>query len=184
MFGRRTQELRLVALPDCLVWLRQLPRTATGKKLRVGLAEILGVPKLQGDHGEWYAIDATDATDATDALRDCRDPKKETAGYIGSSSSSQTRSLKKYLLHPAARFAAPELSPKSGSGSVGSVYALVRQTAMELIRCDFQDNQPLLDLGIDSLSATSFINSLESQLDINLAGGSPILLHSQIPKVC
>ena len=129
------------------------------------------MPKLQGDHGEWYA------TDATDALRDCRDPK-ETAGYL--SSSSQTRS-KKYILHPAARFAAPELSPKSGAKSV---YALVRQTAMELIRCDFQDNQPLLDLGIDSLSATSFINSLESQLDINLAGGSPILLHSQIPKVC
>jgi len=171
MFGRRTQELRIVALPDCLVWLRHLPRTATGKKLRVGLAEILGMPKLQGDHGEWYA------TDATDALRDCRDPK-ETAGYL--SSSSQTRS-KKYILHPAARFAAPELSPKSGAKSV---YALVRQTAMELIRCDFQDNQPLLDLGIDSLSATSFINSLESQLDINLAGGSPILLHSQIPKVC
>ena len=45
-FGRRTQELRLVALPDCVVWMTRLLRTATGKKLRVGLAEKLGLPTL------------------------------------------------------------------------------------------------------------------------------------------
>ena len=153
MFGRRTQELRVVALPDCLVWLRRLPRTATGKKLRLGLAEILGMPKLQGDHGEWFADAET--------------------GYQSSRS-------KRYVLHPAPRFAALEV--KIGAG----VYGLVRQTAMEFIRCDFQDNQPLLDLGIDSLSATSFINSLESQLDINLVGaeGLPVRFSTQISRVC
>lgn len=41
---------------------------------------------------------------------------------------------------------------------------------MELVRCDFEDDQPLMDVGIDSLSATTLINRLEMKLDINLAG--------------
>ncbi|CAJ1345833.1 unnamed protein product [Effrenium voratum] len=133
MFGRRTQELRVAALPDCVVWLKELPRTATGKKLRVGLGEKLGLPKLQGDHGEWYA----DAAGPFD-------------GY-GT-----------FTLRPAERFAVRE----SGSQDLRTV----RKIAVDLARCELEDDEPLLDSGLDSLSATTFINALELQLHISLAG--------------
>ena len=49
---------------------------------------------------------------------------------------------------------------------------MLKRLAQDVIRCDddFDDRAALMDSGIDSLSATTFINSLESQWDILLAG--------------
>ncbi|CAJ1371715.1 unnamed protein product [Effrenium voratum] len=144
MFGRRTQELRVAALPDCVVWLKELPRTATGKKLRVGLGEKLGLPKLQGDHGEWYA-----------------DAAKSAWPFDGYGT---------FTLRPAERFAVRE----SGSQDLRTV----RKIAVDLARCELEDDEPLLDSGLDSLSATTFINALELQLHISLWQERMVLLPS------
>lgn len=146
MFGRRTQELRVAALPDCVIWIKSLPRTSTGKKLRVGLGEILGIPTLQGDHGEWYAT---------------------TSESIGVTSVPYS----KYILHPAPRFAV-QGSLEVEASAISNVDAVLKRLAQDVIRCDddFDDRAALMDSGIDSLSATTFINSLESQWDILLAG--------------
>ncbi|CAK9017200.1 Oxalate--CoA ligase (4-coumarate--CoA ligase isoform 8) (At4CL8) (4-coumarate--CoA ligase-like 10) (Acyl-activating enzyme 3) (Adenosine monophosphate binding protein 3) (AtMPBP3) (Oxalyl-CoA synthetase) [Durusdinium trenchii] len=58
----------------------------------------------------------------------------------------------------------------AGAAGIGEVLRTVRDVVMELVRCDFEDDQPLMDVGIDSLSATTLINRLEMKLDINLAG--------------
>eukprot|EP00434_Breviolum_minutum_P027964 symbB.v1.2.024742.t2/scaffold2365.1/size83366/10 len=146
MFGRRTQELRVAALPDCVIWIKSLPRTATGKKLRVGLGEILGIPTLQGDHGEWYAT-------------------------ISESIGVTSVPYSKYILHPAPRFAV-QGSLEVEASAISNVDAVLKRLAQDVIRCDddFDDRAALMDSGIDSLSATTFINSLESQWDILLAG--------------
>ena len=143
MFGRRTQELRVAALPDCVIWIKSLPRTATGKKLRVGLGEILGISTLQGDHGEWYAT-------------------------ISESIGVTSVPYSKYILHPAPRFAV-QLSLEASP--ISNVDAVVKRLAQDVMRCDdFDECSALMDSGIDSLNATTFINSLESQWDIHLAG--------------
>ena len=130
MFGRRTQELRLAALPDCVIWMRSLLRTATGKKLRVALAERLGLPKLRGDHGEWFA----------------------------------TGEGHEVSFRPAERFA------RFGQSEDLGIRSMVREVAKEIVRGDFEDDEALMDIGIDSLSATTLINKLESQLDVSLTG--------------
>ena len=150
MFGRRTQELRVAALPDCVIWIKTLPRTATGKKLRVGLGEILGMPKLHGDHGEWY-VEQRDPVDSYSQLS------------------------RRYVFHPAPRFEdSSRVEEVDGVDGV-DVLAEVRRLAMELTGCELENKTvqtlPLMDLGLDSLSATTFINSLESRLDVQLAGG-------------
>ncbi|CAK9026933.1 unnamed protein product [Durusdinium trenchii] len=119
MFGRRTQELRLVALPDCVVWMTRLLRTATG-----------------------------------------RAPSDAAPGAFH------------FTLRLAQRFErfSQRVDVAAGAAGIGEVLRTVRDVVMELVRCDFEDDQPLMDVGIDSLSATTLINRLEMKLDINLAG--------------
>eukprot|EP00439_Symbiodinium_sp_Y106_P004175 s6292_g1.t1 len=131
MFGRRTQELRSVALPDCVIWTPCLPKTATGKKLRLDLAKRFGIPPLQGDHAEWI-VQSFDNED-------------------------------NFVLKAAERFAA---APPAQA----DLRCQVHDIAKDVIRLDLDDDSALMDIGLDSLSATSLVGRLESTFNIGLAG--------------
>lgn len=133
MFGRRTQELRSVALPDCLVWTPCLPKTATGKKLRMDLAKRFGIPPLQGDHAEWIVQSFDDEDN--------------------------------FVLKAAERFATLAPTPAHAD-----LRCQVHDIARDVIRLELDGDSALMDVGLDSLSATTLVGRLESTFNIGLAG--------------